>query len=120
MPGGVTPYHQSSAAPAEDAFGGTGRTGRVDRDGNNCDEGDARCERAIGDARRIYNQLMTKRFPGFQSGGRHGRDSGHLEAIISKQGGLHDALRRIRHWCKKWPPEYWEWERAANIYAPGF
>ncbi|MBA3485712.1 MAG: RHS repeat-associated core domain-containing protein, partial [Lysobacter sp.] len=81
---------------------------------------DDRCEKAKADARRAYSKLMSKRFPQFQSGGTRGRDTGHLQAIIQLQTALQDALRRVRMYCAPLPAEYWEWERAALLNAPGF
>lgn len=85
-----------------------------------CPDYDELCEKAKADASGAYFKLMSKRIPQFQSGGAHGRDPGHLQAIIQLQARLRDALRRVRLYCKPLPAEYGEWERAANLNGPGF
>ncbi|RBI51343.1 RHS repeat domain-containing protein, partial [Xanthomonas oryzae] len=81
---------------------------------------DELCEKAKTDARNAHFKLITKRIPQFQTGGTRGRDPGHLQAIIQLQARLRDALRRVRMYCKPLPAEYGEWERVANLNAPGF
>ena len=85
-----------------------------------CPTDNDRCEIAKADARRIYNRLVVKRFPQFQSGGTRGRDAGHLQSIIQLQEALRDALRRVQLYCTPLPLEYNEWERAASLNSPGF
>ena len=84
------------------------------------DENNKRCEKAKSDARIQYGRLVNKRFPQFQGGGTKGRDPGHLQAVIQVQAALRDAIRRIRLYCKPLPMELSEWERVANLHAPGF
>jgi predicted metal-binding protein len=83
------------------------------------DEND-KCKKAIQEAQSRYNKLVNKRIPHFQSGGTEGRDTNHLVSIMQLQNALKDAIRRVRLHCKNLPPEIAEWERAANLHAPGF
>jgi RHS repeat-associated protein len=83
-----------------------------------CNEDDQRCERAKKDALSRYHTLMTKRIPQYISGGINGPDAAHYRSILELQGGLKDAIRRVRLYCKPLPPEIQEWERAANEFIP--
>jgi RHS repeat-associated protein len=85
-----------------------------------CSGDDNRCAKAKQDAQSAYSKLITKRIPQFQTGGTRGRDSNHLTSILQLQARLRDAIRRVILYCKQQPPELQEWERAANLNAPGF
>lgn len=74
-----------------------------------------RCEMAISDAQRAYNDLVRKRIPQYLSGGTRGPDANHYETILQKQIRLRDAIRRIRIYCNPLPPQLPEWERIANL-----
>jgi RHS repeat-associated protein len=84
------------------------------------DDEDEKCEKATREARSRYHKLITKRIPQFQGGGTRDRDPDHLTSILQLQNALRDAIRRVRLHCKVLPVELPEWERAANLKAPGF
>jgi hypothetical protein len=63
---------------------------------------------------------MNKRIPQFQTGGTRGRDPNHLTSILQLQSRLRDAIRRVLLYCKPVPAELDDWEKAANLNAPGF
>jgi hypothetical protein len=82
---------------------------------------DDNCRRALSDARRIYNDLQTKRIPQYMYGVHHGLiagSPGHHNAILQKQEALQDAINRVKLYCKTWPPELARWEQVASPQFP--
>lgn len=88
--------------------------------GSNCPGSNDLCAKAKRDAQSAYWKLMNKRIPQFQSGGTRGRDPNHLRSILELQVALRKAIGRVLLYCRPPPAELEEWQRAANLNAPGF
>ena len=108
-----------TAAAMIGIMGGVAIVEKIDCD--NCekeeDEND-QCKKAIFDARRIYNDLVSKRIPQYLSGGTRGSDPTHYNTILQRQVALRKAINRVRLYCKNPPAEILEWERIANFEVP--
>jgi YD repeat-containing protein len=76
------------------------------------------CKKRIVDASNRYWKLTQKRMTQYQTGGTHGRDPGHANAVLELQRGLRKAISAVRHHCSVLPPQLPEWERAANEPLP--
>lgn len=50
----------------------------------------------------------------------NGRDPKNLGSIIERQRNLRRQIRQVRLYCKVMPSRLPEWERVANLQAPGF
>ena len=80
---------------------------------------DDKCELAKADARRAYNELVTRSIPQYMYASRHGQaDFGHYQAIQEGQRRLKSAISRVFFWCKILPPEYKKWQMLANQDFP--
>lgn len=84
-----------------------------------CQREDDLCRKAIADAQRIYNDLVTKRIPQYMYSSRIGEsDPTHWDTIRQRQAALDDALRRVKLHCKQLPPDFDKWERLADQDFP--
>ncbi|MES2353496.1 MAG: RHS repeat-associated core domain-containing protein, partial [Pseudomonadota bacterium] len=76
------------------------------------------CEQAKSEAKRLANDLKTKRIPQYLSGGTRGSDKGHHDTIGQRQKALQRAINRVKLHCNPLPTELTEWEAIASQVIP--